>query len=272
MNEAASTEARSYPSLYGRVAVVTGALGGLGRGITNTLASNAATVVLGHNGQGAEASALVEELAERGRRAVAVEFDITDGHQVAMAFERVHSELGGVDVLVNCAGINRPEPFTELSEAAWDEVIDTNLKGAFLCSQQAVRQMVTREHGGHGERGEHGGAIITVTSESGMSSAACPIGNAHYAASKLGLAGLTRVIAANYAPHVRANAVAPGWVDTPIHDNEDHARRERVLAHIPMGRRAEVADVAETVVFLASDAAAYITGQTIVVGGGRVMI
>lgn len=260
MSEDVTTPARDEPD--GKVAVVTGALGGLGRDITRALTAAGSTVVLGHLGEGPQAASFTEELAGNGRHAVAIEFDITDRHQITSAFDRIRDELGSIDVLVNCAGINRPEPFTELSEEAWDTVLDTNLKGPFLCSQSAVRQMLAAQRGG---------TIVNITSESGMSPAACPIGNAHYAASKLGLSGLTRVIAANYAPQVRANAVAPGWVDTPIHDTEDGARRERVLADIPMRRPAETAEVASAVAFLASDAASYITGQTIVVGGGRVM-
>ena len=245
-----------------RVAVVTGALGGIGRAITSELAAGGATVAMGHLGDGGPAAAFGAELAGRGLRAVPVEFDITDGRSVTDAFDHVHRELGPVEVLVNCAGVNRPEPFTELSEEAWDEVIDTNLKGSFLCSQAAVRQMLASPRGG---------SVVTITSESGMSPQSCPIGNAHYAASKLGLAGLTRVIATNYAPRVRANAVAPGWVDTPIHDDEDEARREQVLAATPMQRPADPAEVARVVAFLGSDASSYVTGQTIVVGGGRVM-
>lgn len=249
--------------LSGKVAVVTGGNTGIGRAISLALAKEGASVAVDYVTQAHTAQELVTMINEdTSGRARAYEADVTREKDVKQLFESVVDDFERVDILINNAGINVPATLLELSAKDWDRVLDTNLKGPFLCSREAVRLMV-----GHG-----GGAIVNISSESGMSVVSCPETNPHYAAAKMGLIGLTRVMAVNLAPGIRVNAVAPGWIDTEIHNVPEEQRRiPAVLSQIPMKRAGRPEEVAQLVVFLASDEASYITGQTIAIGGGRIL-
>ena len=256
--ESAPKERRSswMPSLRldGLVAAVTGAAGGLGRGFSLALAEAGAEVaLLGRNP--AKLESIAEEVGDLGRRAWPVACDVTDARRV----EEAIASVGHLDILVNNAGTNVPAPFVEVSEADLDRVLALNVKGAFLAAQAAARRMI-----GDGE----GGVIINVTSQMGHVGAP---NRTVYVATKHALEGLTKAAAVELAPHgVRVNAVAPTFVETPMTRPffEDAAFREDTLSRIPLGRLARVEDVAGAVVFLASPAAAMVTGASLLVDGG----
>ena len=239
--------------LDGKVALVTGASRGLGAGIAATLKEAGATVVGTSRKQGS-----AEQVAER-LDSVPVAMDVSDVASVRAGVDRVASELGRLDVLVNNAGLNIPQGVFDVDEASWDAVLDTNLKGTFFAAQAAARHMA-----GRGE----GGRIINVASQAGV------VGieeRSAYGASKGGTVLLTKVLAIELAQHgITVNAVAPTFIATELTRAtlEDPAWRERILSRIPLGRVGEVEDVAAATVYLASPAAAMVTGHTLLVDGG----
>ena len=239
--------------LDGKVALVTGASRGLGAGIAAALKEAGATVVGTSRKQGS-----AEQVAER-LDSVPVAMDVSDIASVRAGVDRVASELGRLDVLVNNAGLNIPQGVFDVDEASWDAVLDTNLKGTFFAAQAAARHMA-----GRGE----GGRIINVASQAGV------VGieeRSAYGASKGGTVLLTKVLAIELAEHgVTVNAVAPTFIATELTRAtlEDPAWRERILSRIPLGRVGEVEDVAAATVYLASPAAAMVTGHTLLVDGG----
>ncbi len=239
--------------LDGKVALVTGASRGLGAGIAYALKDAGATVV-GTSREQDSANQVAERLGS-----VPVAMDVSDVGSVREGVDRVASELGRLDILVNNAGLNIPQGIFDVDEASWDAVVDTNLKGTFFATQAAARHMV--------DRGE-GGRIINVASQAGV------VGieeRSAYGASKGGTVLLTKVLAIELAEHgVTVNAVAPTFIATELTRAtlEDPAWRERILSRIPLGRVGEVEDVAAATVYLASPAAAMVTGHTLLVDGG----
>ncbi len=239
--------------LDGKVALVTGASRGLGAGISDALKEAGATVVGTSRERGS-----AEEVAER-LDSVPVPMDVSDVASVRVGVDRVASELGRLDILVNNAGLNIPQGVFDVDEASWDAVLDTNLKGTFFCAQAAARHMA--------DRGE-GGRIINVASQAGV------VGieeRSAYGASKAGAILLTRVLAIELAQHgITVNAVAPTFIVTELTRTtlENPAWRERILSRIPLGRVGEPEDVAAATVYLASPAAALVTGHTLMVDGG----
>ncbi len=243
-------------SLAGEVALVTGASRGIGAATAEALARAGANVVLNYRSSGEEAEALAARLAEGGVRTMAAGADIGDSAQVSAMIEKVDSELGQVSVLVNNAGITRDALLVRLSEEDFDSVIATSLRGAFLCSKAVVRGMIRARKG----------VIINVSSVVGRRGNA---GQANYAAAKAGLIGLTRSLARELGPRgVRVNAVAPGYVETDMTARLTDIMKEQIVKNTPLGRLAAPADVARVIAFLASPAAAYITGAVIPVDGG----
>jgi 2-deoxy-D-gluconate 3-dehydrogenase len=239
--------------LDGKVALVTGASQGLGAGIADGLREAGATVV-GTSRDPESAARVSEQLGS-----VPVVMDVTDVSSVQAGVDRVASEFGRLDLLVNNAGLNIPQGVFDVDEASWDSVIDTNLKGSFFAAQAAARHMV-----GQGE----GGRIINIASQAGV------VGieeRSAYGASKGGVALLTKVLAIELAQYgITVNAVAPTFVSTELTRStlEDPEWRERILSRIPLGRVGEVGDVAAAVVYLASPAASMVTGHTLLVDGG----
>ena len=245
--------------LENRVAVVTGAGRGgrgIGRGIALALARAGADIVITARTHIADAEAVAQDVTATGRRALALTCDVTDAASVEALFVRAQAEFDTLDILVNNAGVTKDGLLLRMTEEAWDTVLDANLKGTFLCSRAAVKIMSKQRRG----------RIINITSVMGQ------IGNpgqANYSASKAGQIGFTRTVAREYGSRgITVNAVAPGFIDTQMTDALTGDVRAATLARIPAGRLGTPDDVGAAVAFLASDAAAYITGQVLTVDGG----
>ena len=247
--------------LAGKVALVTGAQQGIGRGMALAFAGEGADVVANYLDDRAAAEGVAAEVRAQGRRAVLVPGDVSRVAHAQVMVEAALHELGGLDVLVNNAGVFPRASFLELREADWDRVLDVNLKGSFLCAQAAARAMVARGWPG---------AIVSLAS---IAVRGAPLG-VHYSASKAGVIGLTRAMALALAPHgIRVNAIAPGLTDTAQPRGGNSEEELQILARaIPLGgRMAQPDEIASVAVFLASDEARFITGQTVHVNGGSFM-
>jgi len=238
-----------------RVALVTGASQGIGRACARALAERGARVIAAARQQ-EKLAQLVEEIRAGGGEAAAVLLDVTSAESVAAAFRQAASLFGPVDVLVNNAGITRDGLSLRMKRQDWEAVLATNLTGSFLCIQQALPGMVRRRWG----------RIINISSVVGEMGNA---GQANYVASKAGLIGLTKSIAQEVASrNITVNAVAPGFIQTAMTDGLEAGARQKLLSLIPMSRMGTDQEVAHAVRFLASDEAAYITGQVLGVNGG----
>ena len=246
-------------SLEGKTALVTGAATGIGRAIAVALAAAGAHIAVNHFGRAAEARQVVKEMAAHGANAIEIEADITRMAKVERMIAKVEDALGPIDILVNNAGVILEKPFLETTEEDWDYVIDTDLKGVFLCSRAVLPGMV--------ERGS--GVVINIASELGF------LGRERYvpySAAKAGVIGLTRAMAREFAPAIRVNAIAPGPINTPMLsiDNMSAEMLERERA-IPARRVGEPEEIAGTAVFLASDLASFYYGQVLSPNGGAWM-
>lgn len=243
----------------GKTAVVTGGSRGLGRAVCLELAAGGANVVLCYAGNEAAANETVAACEALGARAVAVRCDVADSAQVKTLMDTALQTFGRIDILVNNAGITRDGLLMMMKEDDFDTVIDTNLKGAFLCMKAVARQMMKQRYG----------RIVNLSSVVGLRGNA---GQVNYAASKAGIIGMTKSLAKELASRgVTVNAVAPGFMETDMTAAMPEAAKTATLAAIPMGRMGAVEDVAKTVAFLASEEAGYITGQVIAVDGGMSM-
>ena len=240
--------------LEGRVALVTGAGGGIGAATARRFAREGATVVV--NDVDLElARPLVTELQKEGARALPIAADVTARTDVEAMVDRVVGEFGRLDVLVNNAGVNRDAMSHKMTEEQWDQVLAVNLKGTFLCAQAVLAGM--RERGW--------GRVINTSSVASLGN----IGQANYAASKAGVIGLTRTLALEYAKYgITVNCVAPGPVMTRMLAGVPEAIREKIVAKVPVGRIARPEEIAAVHAFLASEDAAFITGQVLFVDGG----
>lgn len=241
-----------------RVALVTGASRGIGRASAIALAAAGYAVCVNYRAQEEAAQAVVQAIRDADGEAVAIGADISRREDVEMLFQRTSEALGPVAVLVNNAGITRDTLLLRLGEDDWDAVLDTNLRGAYLCTKAALRPMLKARWG----------RIISVSSVIGLTGNP---GQANYAAAKAGLIGFTRSVAREVANrNITANALAPGYITTDITQDLPEELKVKVLEMIPAGRFGTPEDVADVVVFLASDAARYITGQVLNVDGGFV--
>ncbi len=241
-----------------KVALVTGATRGIGRAIVLALAGAGAKIVaVGRNRQGIDA--LVEELKAAGTDAVAVDGDVSVAEDVERIFSEASKAFGRVDILVNNAGITRDGLLLRMKEEDWDTVLDTNLKGAFLCTRAAAKIMSKQRYG----------RIVNISSVVGQMGNA---GQANYCASKAGLFGLTKSSARELARrNVTVNAVAPGFIVTEMTESLPEKVKEELSAQIPMERFGTAEDVAAAVAFLAAEGSGYITGQILGVNGGMYM-
>jgi 3-oxoacyl-[acyl-carrier protein] reductase len=245
-------------SLKDKVALVTGASQGIGRAASLLLAEAGVRVaVAARNVE--KLSTLAAEIVARGGEALAVPMDVADPAEVKAGFQQILAKFGKLDILVNNAAITRDTLALRMKLEDWEAVVRTNLTGAHLCTQQALGAMLK----------QRSGRIINLTSVVAETGNA---GQANYVASKAGLIGLTRAIAVEVASrNITVNAVAPGFIETPMTDSLSQEMKDKVRALIPLGRFGSDRDVATAIVFLASDEAAYITGQVLRVNGGMHM-
>jgi 3-oxoacyl-[acyl-carrier protein] reductase len=246
--------------LEGKVALVTGAQQGIGRAMALAFAAAGADVGIHYLDDGAAAERVAAEVRAGGRRSVLIQGDVSRAEDARTLVATAVRELGRLDVLVNNAGVFPRVPFLEMTEGDWDFVLGVNLKGSFLCAQAAARVMVAAGRPG---------AIVNISS---VAMRGVPLG-VHYAASKSGVVGLTRAMALALAPYrVRVNAIAPGLTDT-AQPRSGHGEEELAAlgAAIPLGRMAQPDEIAGAAVFLASDEARFVTGQTVHVNGGSFM-
>ena len=242
--------------LTGKIAVVTGASRGIGKEIAKTLAAKGATVVVNYNGSAAKAEETVKEIEALGGKAEALQCNVSEYDKAAEMMEYVVKTYGRVDILVNNAGITRDNLLMKMSEEDFDAVLNTNLKGAFNCIKHISRQML-KQKSGH---------IVNISSVSGVMGNA---GQVNYSASKAGVIGMTKAVAREMASRgITCNAVAPGFIQTDMTDVLSDEVKDKIKTSIPMGKLGNVDDIAQTVAFLASDEAKYITGQVICVDGG----
>jgi len=246
--------------LTDKVAIITGCGGGLGQALAVKMASLGADVVVNDVLQAEAAAKQVAELVERqGRSALVALGSVTSADEVEAMVEQALEQLGKIDILVNNAGITRDSLMVRMSEAAWDLVLDVNLKGAFLCTKTVARPMMKARYG----------RIVNIASVAGVMG---NVGQANYSASKGGLIALTKTTAKELAGRsITCNAVAPGFIETRMTEVLEAEVREQWLRNIPLGRPGSAEDVAEVVAFLASDAAGYVTGQVLNIDGGLIM-
>lgn len=245
--------------LEGKNALVTGASRGIGREIALELARQGANVAVNYAGSEKSAKDVVAEITALGRKAFAVQANVSDGESVAAMTKQVVEQFGSIDILVNNAGITRDNLLMRMKEDDWDAVIDTNLKGVFLCTKAVTRQMMKQRNG----------RIINISSIVGVSGNA---GQSNYVAAKAGVIGLTKTTAKELATRgITVNAVAPGFITTDMTDKLSEEVKGEMLKQIPLQRLGEPGDIAKVVVFLASEDSRYMTGQTLHVDGGMVM-
>lgn len=245
-------------SLQGRVALVTGASQGIGRACATVLAEAGATVAVAARSED-KLQSLVQEIEAKGGKAAAFKLDVANEDEIKATVKTVIAQLGKIDILVNNAGITRDQLLMRMKRADWDDVLKTNLTAPFLLTQAVISSMLKQRWG----------RIINITSINGQMGQA---GQANYASSKAGLIGMTMSVAREVASRsITCNAVAPGWIDTPMTSELAQDLKDKMVAAVPLGRPGTDLEIAAAVRFLASEEAGYITGHVLNVNGGMLM-
>ncbi|MFS8540738.1 MAG: 3-oxoacyl-[acyl-carrier-protein] reductase [Tissierellales bacterium] len=245
--------------LSGKVALVTGGSRGIGREIAIELARHGASVAISYVNNEEKAMEVVREIQKFSVKGMCIKADVSKEEEVKRLVDAIKDELGTIDILVNNAGINRDTLLIRMSTQEWDQVIDTNLKGTYLCTRLVAKDMIKKRYG----------KIINIASVAGV---AGNYGQANYSASKAGVIGFTKAVAKELASRgINVNAVAPGLIETDMTQALKEEIKEALIKSVPMGRLGSPKDVANLVVFLASDKSDYITGQTINIDGGMIM-
>jgi 3-oxoacyl-[acyl-carrier protein] reductase len=249
-----------FCSMEGRAAIVTGGARGIGKAIVEKLAGLGANIMIADLLLDVAEQSASEISHSTGKNILAIQVDITDGKSASQLVERTIQEFGKIDILVNNAGITRDMLILRMEEADWDAVLNVNLKGAFNCSKAAIRPMMKQRYG----------RIVNISSVSGQAGQA---GQTNYSASKAGLIGFTKALAREVASRqITVNAVAPGYIPTALTNVLSEDLKKTILNATPVGRMGLPEEVAAAVAFLASQEAAYITGQVLAVDGGMAMM
>lgn len=245
--------------LAGKVAVVTGASRGIGKSIALELAKQGADVVVNYAGSVDRANEVVKEIEALGRKGISIQCDVSNTDSVNAMMKEALESFGNIDILVNNAGITRDNLLMRMKDSEWDDVINTNLKGVFLCTKAVTRPMMKQRKG----------RIINITSIVGVTGNP---GQANYVAAKAGVIGFTKTTAKELAQrNITVNAIAPGFITTDMTDKLTEEVKNSMLTQIPLGQFGRPEDIANAVVFLASDDSSYITGQTLHIDGGMYM-
>ena len=245
--------------LQGKNALVTGGSRGIGKSIALALAKEGANVIINYSSNPVTAEAVIQEIEALGVKGLAVKGNVADQEEVKQMLEKIEEVFDGVDILVNNAGITKDNLFIRMKEEEWDQVMDVNLKGVFLCTKAVTRKMIKQKFG----------KIINISSVVGVMGNP---GQANYCASKAGVIGFTKSIAKELAgKNICVNAIAPGFIDTDMTAVLSDAVKDEMLKHIPLKRYGKPEDIANLVIFLSSDDSNYITGQVIQVDGGMAM-
>jgi 3-oxoacyl-[acyl-carrier protein] reductase len=250
----------SEKKLDGKVAIVTGSSRGIGRAIAERFAAEGAMVVVNHVSGGSGAAEVVEAIKRDGGQAIAVRADVSSSKDVTDLVARALGQFGRVDILVNNAGVMYTKPVLETTEEEWDRTIDINLKGAYLCSKEVAPVML----------GQKSGTIVMMSSNSGLYHPSA-MRFTEYVVSKAGMNGLTKALALALGPHITVNAICPGWIKTDMVADTDAEVERRILDETALRRWGTTDDVAGAALFLASKDAAFITGELLIVAGGRGM-
>jgi 3-oxoacyl-[acyl-carrier protein] reductase len=241
-----------------RVGIITGGARGIGEAIAEGFAKNGVNLAIADINIEA-ASETAARITKLGVKAIGIKLDVSSAETVIKAFEDIRKEFNSIDILINNAGITKDGILLRMKEEDWDAVVDTNLKGVFLCSREAIKDMSKQRYG----------RIVNITSVAAFMGNP---GQANYSASKAGVVGFTKTIAKEYASRgITVNAVAPGFIQTAMTDVLSDSVKEEMKRLIPLGRFGTVEDVANAVIFLASPDSGYITGQVIHVNGGMYM-
>ncbi|MED1461707.1 3-oxoacyl-[acyl-carrier-protein] reductase, partial [Bacillus safensis] len=239
-----------------KVAVITGASGGIGKAITESLAREKATVILTYKNNKESAENIRQEIIKNGGKASIYQADVSEEEDVKRLFSAIKKEYGKIDILINNSGITKDGFLPIMSSKKFDEVIQVNLKGTYLCCREAVKQMILKKQG----------TIINIASTSGISGA---IGQTNYSASKGGIIAFTKSLALEVAQYnIRANVVAPGFIETQMTKKMDQKTLNKMLELIPLKRLGRPEEVANLVTFLASQLSEYITGKVFTIDGG----
>jgi 3-oxoacyl-[acyl-carrier protein] reductase len=246
--------------LDGKVAIVTGSSRGIGKAIAERFAAEGAKVTVNWAGRERDAKAVVDGINSRGGEALSIGADVSSSAEVKKLVRATMDRFGRIDILVNNAGVMVGKPVLETTEEDWDRTIDVNLKGAYLCSKEVAPIML----------GQEAGKIIMMSSNSGLYHPSA-MKFTEYVVSKAGMNGLTKALALALGPHITVNAICPGWIKTDMIADTDPEVEQRILAETALRRWGTTDDVAGAAVFLASSEADFITGELLIVAGGRGM-